>query len=249
MNKTNENVEKGALLYEGKAKKVFLTSDPELVIIHYKDDATAFNGEKKGTIVDKGKVNNRMTALIFARLEREGIPTHLVRQLNEREQLCRKVEIVLLEVIGRNVIAGSASKRLGLPEGSEIDEPIYEICYKNDALGDPLINDSHALAIRLATREELAQIYSYTDRINRILQKIFLDCGLRLIDFKFEFGRTPDGKIVLADEISPDTCRLWDSETNEKLDKDRFRRDLGGVESAYLEVIRRIEAELGSDNA
>lgn len=226
-------------LYEGKAKKVFLTDDPDVLIVDYKDDATAFNGEKKGTIVGKGVVNNRMTNHVFALLEQEGVPTHLIRELSDRETAVKRVEIVPLEVIVRNVAAGSFSKRLGVPEGTPFEEPTVEFSYKNDELGDPLINDSFARALHLATWEEIEIIKKYAFEVNRVLKAYFLQAGIRLIDFKIEFGRY-HGQIILADEISPDTCRLWDVNTNEKLDKDRFRRDLGNVEEAYNEVFKRL---------
>ncbi|MFZ5369097.1 MAG: phosphoribosylaminoimidazolesuccinocarboxamide synthase [Spirochaetota bacterium] len=231
---------KGQQLYEGKAKKVFATTDPDLVIIHYKDDATAFNGEKKGQIEDKGVMNNRITSILFSHLSRAGIPTHFIDQLNDRDMLCKKVHIIPLEVIVRNVAAGSMSKRLGVPEGTALKTTVYEISYKNDALGDPLINDYHAVAIGLATFAELEEIYRLAGRINESLKTFFLERGIRLIDFKLEFGRTSQGELVLADEISPDTCRFWDAQTNEKLDKDRFRRDLGNVKEAYVEILSRI---------
>lgn len=231
---------KGQQLYEGKAKKVFATTDPDLVIIHYKDDATAFNGEKKGQIEDKGVMNNRITSILFSHLSRAGIPTHFIDQLNDRDMLCKKVHIIPLEVIVRNVAAGSMSKRLGVPEGTALKTTVYEISYKNDALGDPLINDYHAVAIGLATFAELDEIYRLAGRINESLKTFFLERGIRLIDFKLEFGRTSQGELVLADEISPDTCRFWDAQTNEKLDKDRFRRDLGNVKEAYIEILSRI---------
>ena len=226
-------------LYEGKAKKVFLTDDPDVVIVSYKDDATAFNGQKKGTIVGKGSVNNRMTNYLFKILEAEGVPTHLVEELNDRETAVRRVEIVPLEVIIRNVAAGSFSTRLGVPEGKVLAEPTIEFSYKNDELGDPLINSYFARALELATSEEIETIKKYAFRVNEVLKERFLKAGLRLIDFKIEFGRC-HGKIILADEISPDTCRLWDAESGEKLDKDRFRRDLGNVEEAYIEVAKRL---------
>ena len=232
-------MEKKEQLYEGKAKKVFATEDPDVVIVSYKDDATAFNGEKKGTIQGKGVINNRMTNLVFRRFEEAGIPTHLIEELNDRETAVKKVEIVPLEVIVRNVAAGSFSKRMGVEEGTALLCPILEFSYKNDALGDPFINDDYALALGLATREELDTIRSTTLRINEIMKEYFLQAGLKLIDFKIEYGRY-HGQILLADEVSPDTCRLWDAKTNEKLDKDRFRRDLGNVEEAYEEVFHRL---------
>ena len=227
------------LLYEGKAKKVYATDDPDVVIVDYKDDATAFNGEKKGTIVGKGVINNRMTNFLFKKLEKEGIPTHLVEELSDRETAVKKVEIVPLEVIVRNVAAGSFSKRLGVPEGTNLLCPTLEFSYKDDDLGDPLINDYHAIAIGAATREEIDTITDYVFKVNDFMCKFFKECGIELIDFKVEFGRYK-GQIILADEISPDTCRFWDIKTREKLDKDRFRRDMGGVEDAYQEVSRRI---------
>ena len=232
-------MERLQLLYEGKAKKIYATDKEEQVIVYYKDDATAFNGEKKGQIEDKGALNNSITSKLFELLESKGIKTHYLKKLNEREQLCKRVEIVPVEVIVRNVAAGSMSKRLGIEEGKELNTTIYEICYKNDELGDPLINDYHAVAIGLTTFEELKEIYSVTEKINDILKEFFLKQNIRLIDFKLEFGRY-DGEILLADEISPDTCRFWDAATNEKLDKDRFRRDMGNVKDAYVEILNRI---------
>lgn len=226
-------------LYEGKAKRVFKTDNPELLIVSYKDDATAFNGLKKGTIAGKGIINNKMSNLLMQRLERVGIPTHFVKELSERETLVKKVSIVPLEVIVRNIAAGSFSKRYGVEEGFVFETPTIEFSYKNDALGDPLINSSFARALGLASEEEIDTIKNYAFKINQILKRIFLAAGLKLIDFKIEFGRYHD-KIILADEISPDTCRLWDVTTNEKLDKDRFRRDLGNVEEAYVEVFSRL---------
>ena len=237
---------KGVQLYEGKAKKVFATEDPDLLIVSYKDDATAFNGLKRGTISGKGVINNRMSNALMRLLERQGIPTHFVEELSERETLVRRVSIVPLEVIVRNLSAGSFSKRYGVEEGLVFAEPTVEFSYKNDALGDPLLNDSHALALGLATREELNQIRHYALEINRLLREFWLSCGVTLVDFKLEFGRPADGSIILADEISPDTSRLWDNATGKKLDKDRFRRDLGGVEDAYREVMDRLERRLGS---
>ena len=233
------NVTKGEQLYEGKAKKVFATSDPDLVIVDYKDDATAFNGEKKGTIRGKGVVNNKMTNYMLSLLEKEGVPTHFVEELSNRETLVKKVEIVQLEVIIRNVAAGSFSKRMGVPEGKELLTPILEFSYKNDDLGDPFINDYYALALGVATREELDKIAEYAFKVNDFMKKFFKEHNIDLIDFKIEFGRYK-GQIILADEISPDTCRFWDSTTHEKLDKDRFRRDMGGVEEAYQEMMKRI---------
>ncbi|MCI9196466.1 MAG: phosphoribosylaminoimidazolesuccinocarboxamide synthase [Lachnospiraceae bacterium] len=232
-------MEKKELLYEGKAKKVYATEDPDVVIVDYKDDATAFNGEKKGTIVGKGAINNRMTNHVFKLIAEKGIPTHLVEELSDRETAVKKVEIVPLEVIVRNVAAGSFSKRMGVEEGRELLCPILEFSYKNDDLGDPFINDDYALALGLATQEEIDKIKSYTRTINQVMKDYFLSLGLKLIDFKIEFGRF-HGEILLADEVSPDTCRLWDVKTNEKLDKDRFRRDLGNVEEAYEEVFKRL---------
>lgn len=233
-------MEKKEQLYEGKAKKVFATDDQNLCIVSYKDDATAFNGLKKGTIVGKGVVNNRMTNMMMRLLEKKGVPTHFVEELSERDTLVRKVKIVPLEVIIRNVSAGSFAKRYGVEEGIAFDEPTIEFSYKNDELGDPLINTYHALALKLATKEEIGLIEKYAFKVNEVLKEYFLSLGVRLIDFKLEFGKTADGKIVLADEISPDTCRFWDVRTNEKLDKDRFRRDLGGVEDAYKEIFARV---------
>ena len=227
-------------VYEGKAKKVYATDDPELYIVDYKDDATAFNGLKKGTIVGKGVINNRMSNLLMGLLEKKGVPTHLVRELSERETLVKKVSIVPLEVIVRNIAAGSFSMRYGVAEGVAFEEPVIEFSYKNDALGDPLLNTSHALALKLATPDEIETIKAYALRIDRVLQEFFAGCGVTLVDFKLEFGRDSNGRIILADEISPDTCRLWDSATGEKLDKDRFRRDLGGVEEAYAEIMKRV---------
>ncbi len=225
-------LEKKEQVYEGKAKKVFSTEDPELFIVSYKDDATAFNGVKKGTILGKGAINNRVTNHLMKLLEKEGIPTHFVEELNDRETVVRKVKIVPLEVIVRNIAAGSLSKRLGLPEGTKMKSTVLEYCYKNDELGDPMVNEYHILAMEYCTKEELDLIAGYSLKINRILGEYLKECGIELIDFKLEFGRTSDGRIILADEISPDTCRFWDVKTHEKLDKDRFRRDLGGVEDA-----------------
>ncbi|MBR2461507.1 MAG: phosphoribosylaminoimidazolesuccinocarboxamide synthase [Spirochaetaceae bacterium] len=234
------SVKKGDQMYEGKAKKIFATSNPDLVIMEYKDSATAFNGEKKGEIDEKGILNNTIAASIFQMLNQKGIPTHFIAKLNDREVLCKKVSIVPLEVIVRNVAAGSFSKRLAVPEGSELKTTIFELSYKDDELGDPLINDYHAVAIGAATWDDLKVIYDITAKINDILKDFFLGCGVRLIDFKLEFGRDSQGNIILADEISPDTCRFWDAKTNEKLDKDRFRRDLGNVKEAYVEMLNRI---------
>ena len=222
-----EKIEKTTQLYEGKAKKVYNTTDENCYIVSYKDDATAFNGLKKGTIEGKGSINNRVSNYLMSLLEKEGIPTHVVEQLNDRETVVKKVKIVPLEVIVRNIAAGSLSKRLGIPEGTKLASPVLEFCYKDDALGDPMVNEYH--------------IYAF--RVNDFLIKFLSKCNIDLVDFKIEFGRTPDGKIILADEISPDTCRFWDSTTHEKLDKDRFRRDLGGVEDAYHEILKRLLGE------
>ena len=227
-------------LYEGKAKKVYATDNSDFVIVSYKDDATAFDGKKKGTILGKGVINNRMTNYLMRKLSDAGIPTHYVEELSDRETLVRKVRIVPLEVIVRNISAGHFASRYGVEEGIIFDEPVVEFSYKNDDLHDPLLNEDHAVALKLATREEIAQIKTYALKINEILKAILLDVGVTLVDFKLEFGKMSDGTLVLADEISPDTCRFWDSKTGEKLDKDRFRRDLGGVEDAYLEMQRRI---------
>ncbi len=232
-------MEKKELLYEGKAKKVYSTEDADVVIVDYKDDATAFNGLKKGTIAGKGVINNRMSNHVFGILEKEGVPTHLIEELSDRETAVKKVEIVQLEVIVRNIAAGSFSKRLGVEEGTPFKEPTLEFSYKNDDLGDPLINDYFAIALGIATREEIDTITRYAFKVNEVLKKYFLRANIELVDFKIEFGRY-HGQILLADEISPDTCRLWDAETHEKLDKDRFRRDLGNVEEAYIEVFRRL---------
>ena len=234
-------MEKARLIYEGKAKKVFATGDEALLIVSYKDDATAFNGQKRGTIAGKGVINNRMSNALMRLLEKKGVPTHFVKELNGRETLVKKVTIVPLEVIVRNISAGSFSSRYGVEEGIVFSEPTVEFSYKNDALGDPLLNEDHALALGLADRKELEGIRAYALTIDRILQGFWLSCGVTLVDFKLEFGRLPDGSIILADEISPDTCRLWDSATGKKLDKDRFRRDLGGVEDAYREIMERLE--------
>ena len=226
-------------LYEGKAKKVFKTDDPDCYIVDYKDDATAFNGEKRGTILEKGIVNNRVSNHLFKMLEAKGISTHLVEEISDRETIVRKVEIVPIEVIVRNIAAGSLSKRLGLPEGTKLSRTVLEFSYKNDELGDPMINNYHALAMNLATEEELAKSADMAFTVNNILGEYLKESGIELIDFKLEFGRY-HGDIILADEISPDTCRFWDSKTGEKLDKDRFRRDMGGVEDAYQEVLKRL---------
>ena len=230
------------LMYEGKAKKVFATDDPKYVIVEYKDDATAFNGLKKGTITGKGIVNNRMSNHMFKLLEEAGIPTHFVEELSERRTVVKRVEIVPVEVIVRNVAAGSLAKRLGLEEGTQLKSTVLEYCYKNDELGDPMINDYHIAAIGIATKEEMAEIARLSLAVNDFMRPYFKQMNVDLIDFKLEFGRF-DGKIILADEISPDTCRFWDSTTHEKLDKDRFRRDMGGVEDAYAEMMRRVLGE------
>ena len=237
------NIEKKEQLYEGKAKKVYATNDPDLVIVDYKDDATAFNGEKKGTIAGKGVINNKMTNFMFKMLEKEGVPTHLVEEISDRETIVKKVSIVPLEVIIRNVAAGSFSKRMGVEEGKQLLCPILEFSYKNDDLGDPFINDYYALALGIATKEELDTIAKYAFKVNEFMVKFFKGLNIDLIDFKIEFGKTADGTIILADEISPDTCRFWDSTTHEKLDKDRFRRDMGGVEEAYQEIMKRLMGE------
>lgn len=233
-------MEKLEMMYEGKAKKIYATEKVDEVIVYYKDDATAFNGEKKGQIEDKGTLNNAITSMIFEMLNENGIKTHFIEKLNEREQLCKKVEIVPLEVIVRNVAAGSMAKRLGLEEGFELKTTVFELSYKDDSLGDPLINDYHAVGIGATTFEELNKIYEMTAKINELLKESFIKQNIRLIDFKLEFGRY-NGEILLADEISPDTCRFWDATTGEKLDKDRFRRDLGNVKDAYVEILNRIQ--------
>lgn len=233
-------MEKTTMLYEGKAKKVWATEDENLCIVSYKDDATAFNGLKKGTIVGKGAINNRVSNYFMKLIEAEGIPTHVVEELNDRETVVKRVEIVPLEVIVRNIAAGSLAKRLGLEEGVVMSQPVIEFCYKNDELNDPMVNTSHIIAMNFATREELDLISKYSLKVNEVLQGILSQDGITLVDFKIEFGRQKDGTIILADEISPDTCRFWDSKTNEKLDKDRFRRDLGGVEDAYQEILKRV---------
>ena len=237
-------MEKREQLYEGKAKKVFAADDPQLLIVSYKDDATAFNGLKKGTIVGKGVINNRMSNLLMQRLEKAGIPTHFVEELSDRETLVKKVSIVPLEVIIRNIAAGSFSKRYGVDEGFVFETPTIEFSYKNDELGDPLMDEYHAVAMKLATKEEIETIKKYAFGVNEQLKAFWAECGVTLVDFKLEFGKLSDGTIVLADEISPDTCRLWDSKTGEKLDKDRFRRDLGGVEDAYAEVMKRLSEHI-----
>lgn len=229
------------MLYEGKAKQIFRTDDPERIIIRYKDTATAFNNIKKATIENKGVVNNAISAIIFRELERAGVKTHFIEKLNDRDQLCRRVTIIPLEVVVRNVIAGSMAQRLGIEEGVQPSNTIYDLCYKREELGDPLINDHHAVALGLVTYEELKTIYAMTARINEVLKALFARINVKLVDFKIEFGRTSDGEIVLADEFSPDTCRLWDMTTNERLDKDRFRRDLGRVRESYEEILSRLK--------
>lgn len=236
-------MEKKELLYEGKAKKVFATDDPEILYVDYKDDATAFNGQKKGTILGKGAINNRVTNYMMQILEKEGVPTHFVEEISERETLVKKVSIVPLEVIIRNISAGSFAKRYGVEEGIVFKNPTIEFSYKNDDLGDPLINSYHALALGLASESEIEEIKRLAFKINDVMKAYFKNLNVDLVDFKLEFGRLSDGKIVLADEISPDTCRFWDSDTHEKLDKDRFRRDLGNVEDAYKEMMKRILGE------
>ena len=237
-------MEKLQQLYEGKAKKVFATNDPEKLIVEYKDDATAFNGLKKGTIKGKGVINNQMSNRLMAYLEKQGVLTHFIEEINERETIVKKVSIVPLEVIVRNISAGSFAKHYGVEEGIVFDQPTIEFSYKNDELGDPLLNHYHALALKLATMEEIETIEKYAFKINEVLKAFWLSAGVTLVDFKLEFGRLSDGTIVLADEISPDTSRLWDVKTHEKLDKDRFRRDMGGVEEAYAEIMKRMEATL-----
>ena len=230
-------------LYEGKAKKVFATDDPGVVLVEYKDDATAFNGLKKGTIQGKGVINNRVTNFLMKMLEKNGIPTHYIEEISDRETLVKKVTIVPLEVIVRNIAAGSLSKRLGLPEGTKLQKTVLEYCYKNDDLGDPMVNEYHIAAMGWVSDEDLKKIAEYSFKINQLLSAYLKDLNIELIDFKLEFGKTQDGQLVLADEISPDTCRFWDSTTHEKLDKDRFRRDLGGVEDAYQEIMKRLMGE------
>jgi len=232
-------MEKREMLYEGKAKKIYATDDKDRVVVYYKDDATAFNGEKKGQIEDKGVMNNAITSALFQLLEAKGIKTHFEKKLSDREQLCKKVEIVPLEVIVRNVAAGSMAKRYGIQEGKELKTTVLELSYKNDDLGDPLINDYHAVAMGITTFDELKVIYEMATKINNTLKEFFLEQGIKLIDFKIELGRF-NGEILLADEISPDTCRFWDAKTNEKLDKDRSRRDMGNVKEAYIEILNRI---------
>lgn len=236
-------MEKTTQMYEGKAKKVFATNDPNYCIVSYKDDATAFNGLKKGTILGKGAINNRVTNHLMRLLEKNGVPTHLAEELNDRETLVKRVSIVPLEVIVRNIAAGSLAKRLGLPEGTRMGSTVLEYCYKNDDLGDPMVNEYHIRAMGWATQEEMDLIAAYSLKINEVLTEYLKGAGIELIDFKLEFGRTSEGQIVLADEISPDTCRFWDISTHEKLDKDRFRRDLGGVEDAYKEILKRLLGE------
>ena len=233
-------MEKQEMMYEGKAKQVYATDDPDRVIIHYKDDATAFNGLKKDSIRNKGVLNNKITTILFNELNRRGIATHCIETLNDRDQQCKKVRIVPLEVIVRNVVAGSMAKKFGIDEGTELKTPVYEICYKNDELGDPMINDTHAVGLGLATREELDQIYEITAQVNEALKEILDQIGIRLIDFKLEFGKDSTGRVLLADEISPDTCRFWEKGTDKKLDKDRFRRDMGDVIGAYEEIYGRL---------
>jgi phosphoribosylaminoimidazole-succinocarboxamide synthase len=233
-------MEKTVMLYEGKAKKVWATEDDALCIVSYKDDATAFNGLKKGTIVGKGSINNRLSNFFMSVIEKRGVPTHVVEELSDRETLVKRVEIVPLEVIVRNIAAGSLAKRLGLEEGIVMSQPVIEFCYKNDELNDPMVNTSHIIAMKFATRKELDLISKYSLIVNEVLQEILSEDNITLVDFKIEFGRDSDGNIILADEISPDTCRFWDSTTNEKLDKDRFRRNLGGVEEAYQEILKRV---------
>jgi len=237
-----KDIEKIKMIYEGKAKKVWSTDDPDFVIMDYKDDATAFNGVKKGTIVGKGVVNNTMSDLMFTMLEKNGIKTHFVKKLSDRETLCRRVSIVPLEVIVRNITAGSMAKRLKIEEGIVLPRPVQELSWKDDEKGDPLINDYYALALELSTEKELAEIHGAAGEVNRLMKPFFDGLGITLVDFKLEFGKTADGVLLLADEISPDTCRFWDKETGKKLDKDRFRRDLGDVEDAYAEILSRVES-------
>lgn len=231
-------------IYEGKAKQVYSTEDPNLVIVYYKDDATAFNAQKRGTVADKGEMNNKISTLIFNYLIEKGIPTHYIKTLNDREQLVKKVDIIPLEMVVRNYVAGSMAQRLGLEEGAKSPVTIFDICYKKDELGDPLINDHHAVLLGAATYEELKFMYQLTDKINEALKELFMQANLILVDFKIEFGKDSEGNIILADEISPDTCRLWDKDTLKKLDKDRFRRDLGEVSEAYHEVYERLQTAL-----
>ncbi len=234
-------MKQGEMLYEGKAKQVFLTDDKDLIIIHYKDAATAFNNIKKATIERKGELNNAISTIIFEQMHKAGIKSHYIETLNDRDQLCRRVEIIPIEVIVRNIIAGSMAQRLGIEEGTKPENTIFDICYKKDELGDPLINDHHAVALGAVTYAELETIYAMTAQINNALIEMFKKMNITLVDFKIEFGKTSSGEIVLADEISPDTCRLWDMTTNEKLDKDRFRRDLGKVREAYEEILARLQ--------
>jgi len=234
-------ITKGQQLYEGKAKKIFGTNQEDVYIVEYKDDATAFNGVKKGTIVGKGVVNNRMSNLLFAHLARNGVPTHFVEELSDRETVVRAVTIVPLEVVVRNLAAGSMAKRLGIEEGKELSRPLVEFYYKDDALGDPLVTEDHIEVLNIATRQDIEALKAMALKVNELLRAFMLKCNVLLVDFKLEFGRTKDGQLILADEISPDTCRFWDATTREKLDKDRFRRDLGGVEEAYQEMMKRIE--------
>ncbi len=236
-------MEKINLIYEGKAKKVYSTADTEKFVVDYKDDATAFNGIKKGTIIGKGVINNRITNHMMKLLEENGIPTHYIKELSDRETLVKKVKIIPIEVIVRNIIAGSLSKRIGIEEGVKLSKTVIEYSYKDDELGDPMINDYHIAALKLATKKEMKLIASYSLKINKIMQGFLKDFNIELIDFKLEYGKTSTGEIILADEISPDTCRFWDSLTKEKLDKDRFRRDLGGVENAYKEILYRLLGE------
>ncbi|MGM5629558.1 phosphoribosylaminoimidazolesuccinocarboxamide synthase [Apibacter raozihei] len=237
-------MEKKEFLYEGKAKQIYTTNEIDKVIVHYKDDATAFNAQKKGTIADKGVINNEITALVFKYLEENGVPTHFIKKMDDRDQLVQKVSIIPLEVIIRNYIAGSMAQRLGIEEGTKSPVVITEICYKKDELGDPLINNDHAVALGVTTYDELNQIYKITHKINDLMKDLFLKMNIILVDFKIEFGKNSKGEILLADEISPDTCRLWDKDTLEKLDKDRFRRDLGKVEDAYHEILNRLKEVL-----
>ena len=233
------------MLYEGKAKQIYLTENPEEVVVYFKDDATAFNAQKRGSFQLKGEMNNAITTLIFEYLQEQGVETHFIKQLNEREQLVKKVEIIPLEMVVRNYAAGSMAQRLGVEEGIKSPVTIFDICYKKDELGDPLINDHHAVFLGAATYEELKEMYALTDKINEALKALFDKMNIILVDFKIELGKTSDGKIVLADEISPDTCRLWDKDTLKKLDKDRFRRDLGEVTEAYVEIYNRLKNILG----
>ena len=234
-------MEKNQLLYEGKAKKIFATENPNEIMVYYKDDATAFNAQKRGTVVNKGVLNNKITEIIFNFLKANNIPTHFIKRVSDREQLCKLVQIIPLEIIVRNYFAGSTAKKLNVEEGVKPDNTIYELCYKNDSLGDPLINEHHAVALKLATYSEIANIIQITEKINELLKKFWDEKGIILIDFKIEFGRDENGQIVLADEISPDTCRFWEKGTLKKLDKDRFRRDLGNVEDAYIDIYNRIK--------